>query len=163
MKLGFAQACAPFLLVCVAACGSPANVAGSYAVNLTNKDNGCQFDNWTVGSMTSNVLISITQSSGDATATVTGVAGAYLAVILGSAAFTGTVDGNSLTLKLFGTRSATKGSCSYTINAVIRAASNGDLIEGTISYESATNGSPDCATIEGCASAQAFNGTRPPQ
>ena len=163
MKQALFGVCAAFLIVSSSACGSPANVAGSYAVNLTNKDNGCQFANWTVGAMTSNVPITITQAGGEVTANVTGVAGTYLTVVLGSASFTGTIDGSSLSLKLFGTRSATKENCAYTINASLDAASSGDLIEGKINYESATNGSPDCGALQGCVTSQAFNGTRPPQ
>ena len=145
-----------------AGCGSPANVAGDYAVNLTNKDNGCAFPNWTVGQMTSNIAMTIVQSGSDVTATVGGLGGAFLVAVLGSASFTGTASGNSIDLTLFGTRNATQGSCSYTVNAEIDGQIGGDLLEGTIDYKTATNGSPDCGALQGCASEQAFNGTRPP-
>jgi hypothetical protein len=145
------------------ACGSPANVAGNYSVNLTNKDNGCNFANWTVGQMTSGIAITVTQSGGDVTATVGGLGGAFLTAVLGSASFTGTADGNAIDLKLFGTRSATMSGCAYTVNAHLTGGIAGDLLEGSIEYTPATNGSPDCGVLATCTNAQAFNGTRPPQ
>jgi hypothetical protein len=39
--------------ILVGGCGEPAQVAGNYSINLTNKDNGCAFDSWTVGATTS--------------------------------------------------------------------------------------------------------------
>lgn len=151
------------LAVALCACGSPADVAGNYTVNLTNKDNGCNFANWTVGQMTSGIAITVTQSGGDVTATVGGLGGAYLTAVLGSASFTGTADGNNIDLKLFGTRSATMGNCAYTVNAHLTGGIAGDLLEGTIEYAPATNGSPDCGVLASCVNAQAFNGTRPPK
>ena len=144
-------------------CGGAADVAGTYSIGITNKDNGCGFDNWTVGQMTSNVGLVITQSGDKATATVQGVAGAFYTLVLGTASFTGTVDGNALDLTIFGTRQATKNSCAYTVNAEVHAAISGDLLSGTIDYKAATNGSPDCGSIQDCTSSQAFNGTRPPK
>ena len=146
-----------------AACGSPANVAGNFSVNLTNKDNGCNFTNWTVGNMTTGVPVTITQSGGNVTATITGPAGLYVGAVLGSATFTGTVSGDTLDLILYGTHSATMGNCTYTVNAELKGTITGDVLDGTIDYKSATNGSPDCGAVQGCTSEQAFNGTRPPQ
>lgn len=38
----------------------PANVAGNYSVNVTNRENGCGFQNWTVGDTASNIAFTIT-------------------------------------------------------------------------------------------------------
>lgn len=150
-------------LVVVAACSSsPANVAGDYSVALTNRANGCNFQNWTVDATTQGVSVTITQQDADATATVNGVAGGYLDVVLGGHAFAGTVDGDDVDLTLFGTRSGTMGNCTYTFNAIMHGTLAGDALSGTIDYAAKTNGNPDCAPIEGCATVQEFAGVRPP-
>ncbi|HEU0029592.1 MAG TPA: hypothetical protein VFQ53_03090 [Kofleriaceae bacterium] len=96
------------------------------------------------------------------TASIEGVAGLFLDAAFGGHVYTGDVDGNDVSLELFGTRSQTMNSCSFTYNSVIDATSSGDTLTGRIEYRAATNGSPDCAAIEGCVSFQDFNGTRPP-
>ena len=154
------------LMALLAACGSdPADVAGEYSLSLTNRDNGCAFDNWTEGETASNIPITMTQSTEDmtmATAIVGGAAGVYLDVLLGSRTYTGEVDGSSLLLTLFGETSGIDGNCTFTVNSTIDASLDGDVLSGEIRYEKATNGNPDCAPSEGCASRQEFNGTRPP-
>jgi hypothetical protein len=143
-------------------CGAPVNAAGSYSVSLTNKDNGCNIANWTVGQMATNIPITITQQDANVTAVVGGLAGAALTLGVGSATFTGTVSGPNLKLQLFGTRANTMNGCTYTLNASINATLGGDLLEGSIDYTPATNGSPNCGTLSMCTSTQDFNGTRPP-
>ena len=154
------------LIALLAACGSdPADVAGQYSLSLTNRDNGCNFANWTVDETASNIPITMTQSTEDmsmATAVVGGAAGVYLDVLLGSRTYTGDVDGSSLLLTLFGQTTGMDGNCTFTVNSVIDAQLDGDVLSGEIRYEKATNGNPDCAASEGCASRQDFNGTRPP-
>lgn len=151
------------LFALTAACSSsPANVAGDYTIAVTNRDNGCNLANWTVGSSAQNIGVTITQSGSDAMATVNGVTGGYLNLALGSNVFSGTVDADHLSLTLFGTRSQTSGNCTFTYNAVIGADLNVDALTGTIDYTAKGNGNPDCATIDGCVSRQDFNGTRPP-
>jgi hypothetical protein len=152
------------LVLTLAACSSsPADVAGSYSVNVTSRDNGCSLQNWTVGQMSSNIPVTITQDGSDVTASVTGLTGTYLDVVLGSHDFTGTIDGNDLDLTLYGTRSGTMGNCTYTYNAVLTGTLDVDTLTGQIQYQAKTNGNPDCGTLEGCASVQDFNGARPPQ
>jgi hypothetical protein len=154
------------LLVLVAGCGSdPVNTAGNYTVGVTNRDNGCMLANWTVGAMSSNIGVTITQSGTTATATITGATAIVLDLVLGSHAFTGTVDGEMLDLTLLGTRPQTTGNCTYTLDGEIVATSTGELITGRINYKAATNNHPDCTTmnIQGCVTFQDFNGSRPPQ
>ncbi len=156
---------APWTLVLlVAGCGSeaPVNVAGDYTVAVVNGQNGCNFSNWTAGSTTNNIPVTITQSGGQATAVVGGAAGAYMQIVLGSNTFTGPVSGSGVSLTLFGKTAASQGNCTWTVNATLTATSSGDFLMGNIVYTDATNGSPDCGTRQGCMSIQDFNGTRPP-
>lgn len=151
------------ILVAAAACGSDADVAGDYTIALTNRDNGCDFANWTVGETASNIPVLITQDGSNVTATVNGGAGIVLDLVLGARAYTGGVDGDDLFLELFGTRPQQSGDCTFTYNSVIDASIAGDVLTGRIEYRAATNDNPGCAAIEGCLSFQDFNGTRPPQ
>jgi len=155
-----------FALACAAAGGcsnDPVDAAGNYTVAITNGDNGCGFDQWTVGDQATGIGMVITQDGGDAQATVQGVAGAYLDLVLGAHVFVGSVDGNDLDMKIIGTRSASAGACTYTVTANLSASLSGDALSGTIDYVTVTNHSPECGARENCASQQLFNGTRPPQ
>ena len=151
------------LAVFLAACGGNADVSGNYTINLTNRENGCNFNNWTVDASTSGVMATLVQAEANVSATIEGPAAVVLDVVLGARTFTGGVDGDDLSLQILGTNSATSGNCTYTINATLDATLSGDALAGTIKYNAATNGNPDCATITGCESRQDFNGTRPPR
>jgi len=140
----------------------PVDASGAYTVALTNRENECGFPNWVEGTQTSGVPLTVAQTGSAATAEVGGPAGTFLVLILGSSAFEGTVEGADLDLTLFGTSPFMAGSCTYTINAVVDAALDGDVLEGRIEYRASTNGSPDCGALEDCSSVQEFNGTRPP-
>jgi hypothetical protein len=142
--------------------GTPADVAGSYTIAVTNGVNGCNLAAWVVGNSATNIGVTIAQDGGDATATIEGLTGAYVMVVLGSRVFTGEVRGAHLDLELIGTNPQTSGNCTYTYNAILDGSIAGDVIEGTITYTAATNDQSDCATIEACESVQDFNGTRPP-
>ena len=143
---------------------SPAQVAGDYSIGLTDEDNGCMFANWTAGTMTSGITMTVTQQSADATAVVTG-GGSELVLdaVFGANTFTGSVDGDAIDLTLDGTNSNTTGNCTYTYNGVITATLATDTFTGKITYTGATNNNSDCATIQGCVSYQNFDGSRPPQ
>jgi hypothetical protein len=151
-----------WLAVGLAGCGDPANVAGNYSISITNRDNGCNLANWTVGEQSTGIPITITQQASDATATIMGLAGLAIGGLTGSNVYTGSVDGNELTLEVFGTRSQTSGNCTFTYNSTINGEIDGDTLQGEVDYRAATNGNPDCAPFEGCRSFQQFNGTRPP-
>lgn len=153
-------------LVIVAACGGDdtADVEGNYTVAVTNRDNGCNLQNWTVGDSTPNIAVQITQDGASVTATVMGVTGAFLNLGLGSMSFSGDIDGNHMNLDLFGSRPQMQASCTYTYNAKILGSVDGDVIEGRVEYRAAVTSpnNPDCESINGCLSFQEFNGTRPP-
>src|SRR5205085_2572645 len=127
-----------------AACGgSDVDPTGDYTVALTNRDNGCMFQSWTVGDQASNIPVTVTEDSkSNVSASVGGGAGAVLDLALGAHIYTGGVDGNDLALDLFGTRGQQMGNCSFTYNSTIDATLNGDLLEGRIEYRAATNGGP---------------------
>jgi hypothetical protein len=146
-------------------CGSsePADVAGNYSIALTNRDNGCNLANWTVGEQATGIPVVIMQEGSTATADVQAGAGFILDAALGSSIYTGDVDGNDLFLELFGNRPQQQGNCSFTFNSEIDASLAGDALSGRINYKAATNDNPDCTALEGCVSFQEFNGTRPPE
>jgi hypothetical protein len=148
------------LAVGLVGCGSdPADVAGNYTVAVTNRDNGCNFSNWTVGESAPGIPVVITQDGETATAEVTGPTGVVMQFWLGSNVYQGSVDGDELDLTLHGTRSMTTGDCAFFYNSEILATSDGDLLTGRINYRPQGNGSPDCTE---CLTYQDFNGTRPP-
>ncbi len=150
------------LWLCVAACSSDdVNVAGDYTVTVTDGNNGCNLPSWTTGA-TSSATVTLTQSQSNVTAVVGGVAGIALNLGLGSNSFTGKITSSDLDLHLFGTRSNTAGNCTYTLNAAIRAVVSGNTLTGQIDYTSATNGNPDCSTIDKCDSFQDLSGMRMP-
>lgn len=150
----------------VAACGSddPANVEGMYTVAIANRDNGCNFPNYTVGDTAQGIPVTISQEGENVTATVTGLTGAALNLQLGSNMFTGAIDGDEMNLDLFGTRPQMQDTCTYTFNAKIIGSVDGDAIEGRVEYRAnaTTPTNPDCNSIQGCLTFQEFNGTRPP-
>jgi len=150
-----------FLLVAVGCGGGDANVEGTWSIAVTNRDNGCALANWQVGNQAANIPVEIVQEDSDVNATITGAVGGYVALVLGSNVFTGGVDGDALTLELYG-RAQQQGNCSFSYNAVLLGDVDGDTMTGRIDYRGVTNNNPDCAAIEGCVSFQEFNGTRPP-
>lgn len=156
--LGFVGAAA---LAC-ASCSGAANIAGDYSVSVTDGANGCNLADFTQGDTATGITVTITQSGSDATLVVGGAVGLEFEAALGSATFTGKVDGQHFELTLYGTRSYTMNSCTYTLDTTISGDEAADVIEGTATYKAATNGSPDCGSIQGCSSVQTFNGTRPP-
>lgn len=143
-------------------CGN-ADVAGSYTIALTNRDNTCQFDGWTVGTTTNNVPLNITQNGGTVSGEVTGLAAAYLDAIAGGHIFTGSVSGNTVEMKLSGTRSGTRGNCDFTVDLVVKGTLTGDSLQGEIRYTPKTDGASDCGVLNTCFNVQSFSGARPPK
>jgi len=148
----------------VVGCAGDADVAGSYTIALTNRDNGCMFGNYNVGDTAQGIGVVITQNDSNVTLTVNGVAGTYLVLLLGADknVYQGDVDGDELSTESLGTRAQNMGNCTYTINSKIKGSLDGDALTGRIEYRAADNGNPDCAPISGCLTYQDFNGTRPP-
>lgn len=151
------------LVLGLAACGggSDANVAGSYTMAITNRDNGCNFSGYTVGAQNT-VTVDITQSDSNLSATVTGGGGFLLALVVGSNVYTGTVDGDAVDVKIIGDRAFNMGNCAYTYNSEIKATADGNSMSGRIEYRSVTNNNSDCGSITDCLTFQEFAGSRPP-
>lgn len=149
----------------LSACGGddPVDAAGTYAVSLTNRENGCNNPNWTVDETATGIGVVITQNGTGVTADVQpGGARIALDLVLGGHVFTGTVDGNHLDLLITGTPSFSMGTCDYTIDAEIDATLDGDVLSGNIYYRARTDGATDCGALTGCASRQQMLGNRPP-
>lgn len=140
----------------------PVDAAGSYSVTVTSGANQCGFAGWQEGSVTTGVPLLMTQEGSALSATVEGALGLFLDAALGSREFQGEAEGAALRLTLFGTNSFASAGCTYTVQGVVEATLDGDVLVGEIEYRPATNGSPDCGVLETCSSAQEFNGTRPP-
>jgi hypothetical protein len=148
-------------------CGSSdgdfvANVEGDYTINMTKGANGCGFTDWTVGEQTQDIHFVITQDGSDITGTLQGLTALWVTLVLGSAEFNGSVSGANVHMTLYGTNSFTQDGCTYNVNAIVDARSNGNSLDGTITYTKATTNNPACASMEGCETVQEFSGSRPP-
>ncbi|MBX3156971.1 MAG: hypothetical protein KF773_13435 [Deltaproteobacteria bacterium] len=151
-----------WVLAVLPACGGDADVEGNYTIAITNRDNGCNFPNWTIGQKTNGIVVDLAQDGGDVTASVGGATGGFLDLAFGAHVYKGTISGDRLSLTLFGQRSQNMGNCAFTFNSIIDATASGDSLAGRIDYTAAGNGNPDCATIDGCVTFQEFAGSRPP-
>jgi hypothetical protein len=137
-------------------------VAGAYTLAVTNGANGCNFGTWRVGDTASGIGLTVTQTGNNVSAQLGGLVGAFSVAIIGTDTLTGTVSAQEILLMAHGTRQQVSGSCTYTLNALAVAHLSGDLLNGTIDYTTATDGSAACAALTNCHSTQSFNGTRPP-
>jgi hypothetical protein len=148
----------------VAACGGePADVSGEYSLAVTNRDNGCEFDDWQEGDTAQNIPLTVDQDGRDVTARLGGLAGLFVEAVLGSRTFEGVVSGDRVTLELYGSRSLSEGNCTFTINATVTGTLIGNALSGFIDYTPAHNGNPDCSSIDRCVTTQEFSGSRPPR
>lgn len=154
------------LLVAVVAAGcsdDPVNAEGTYTVSVTNRDNGCNFQNWVIDNSAAGIGVVINQEGSDVNADVMGATRIYLDLVLGSHVFQGSVDGDELDMSIQGTQTFTTGNCAdHTIDARLRTTLDGDVLTGKISYTIVGTGST-CTPYDGCVSYQDMNGTRPPQ
>jgi hypothetical protein len=146
-------------LVCAAAC-SDANVAGNYTAAIINRADPCSIG-WTVDDR-SNATLTVTQEGSDVTLLVNGLAGYFVANILGTNTFAGDVDGDDVNLEVTGNARKMSGNCEFTFNGKVIASQNGDTMSGRVEYRAATNGHADCGSRQSCVSTQEFNATRPP-
>lgn len=150
------------LIALLGACGSdPVDAEGTYSVGVTNREDQCAFG-WTVGQSTPGIDVVVTQNGTNAIAEIKGGAGFVVGTVLGTATFTGNVDGDELDLFATGTKSNSKGNCTYTYDGHINATLTGNALQGTISYVANTNTASDCAAVQ-CTSTQDFSGSRPPR
>ena len=162
-----------FAHVCVAGivfgCGggnkfesAPADVDGEYSVALTNRENGCEFQDWEVGGQTTAVPLTIEQKDEEVTGQVTSFAGLVLWALTGNATFRGTAGPSSVTMEIQGNVRHREGACEFWVDATLEAEVSGETLSGTITYEKRPLPGADCSLSPGCSSIQAFNATRPP-
>ncbi len=152
------------LVLFAGACGgnTPADVAGTYSLSLTVRQNQCGILANSTGQSSSGVQVVVTQTGSQVSAQVQGVAGIALALAMGKDTFAGTVSDTRLDLAIAGTMPGSNGTCAYTRNARLLATVSGDVMVGTVTYTYATNKTADCGTRDTCQDIQDFNGTRPP-
>ncbi len=142
---------------------APKNMAGNYMLAVTNGANGCGYANWMENAMSSGVPLTVVQAGAAVTAEITGITGGLVMLATGSRTFTGTVDAaGAFSLVLIGTRAEMQNACTYTRKVFATGTVVGDAIQGTLDYTTATNGSPDCGSLENCHTIQRFSGSRPP-
>jgi hypothetical protein len=145
----------------VACSGSPTNFAGSYTMTVKSNANTCGFQNWTDGSTTAGIAATFTQDGTNAQLNVQGLIGTYLALVVGTSSFQGTVSGNAFTSEFLGTKTATQGACSYTINVGVAATlDSNNVLSGTLTYTPATNADASCGVLNSCNNTQTVSGTR---
>lgn len=150
------------VLVLVGGCGGePANVAGMWSMNVTNGENGCSIDNWTVGDTTEAVPLTLTQADATVNGSVGGTVGVGANLVFGTNQLSGLASGRHVDLRLVG-RAQSSGSCAYTPVLDLSADVNGDTMSGTITWSYDTNSSADCGYRATCETVQSMNAARPP-
>jgi hypothetical protein len=136
------------------------DVTGSYVVTLVPRDNGCDLSGVEIGKPSTGIEIGFIQNGQAVTGDVSGIAGALLTGLIGTAQFTGTLQGDQLDVVAYGTRSFTEAECAYNLIATVKARVDGNALTGTLTYTTKTNGSPGCGALETCASTSEFVATR---
>lgn len=142
--------------------GPPADVHGTYTLNVTNGPSTCPLDTWTQGAVTMGVPLTVTQNGASVSADVGGAGAVFLGLWCGSAHLQGSVTGSDLSLDLNGKNSLSSGTCAFTIDAHVSATVGNDTLTGSITYVPNTNTSADCAAVRTCSARMNLNGTRPP-
>jgi hypothetical protein len=122
---------------------TPANVAGTYAVTLTDGSDGCQVFEGQLPMAQSTITVAITQTGSQIQADVEGDGEPQLMALVGTHVFTGTVDGDTLQLAITGAFTRTIEGCNYKLDAVIAAAVDGARFSGSLSYR-AVSEDPTC-------------------
>ena len=141
----------------------PADVAGTYNVSITNRENTCGFADWAEGAETTDVGFTINQNGKTVTGTVDGATGLWVEFLVGSRTFSGTVDGNMVHAEIIGTKQHSQGLCSYTVLVVMDSELVGNALQGEVVYTAKTNGNANCGVLETCHARQEFSGSRPPK
>lgn len=139
-----------------------ADVAGEYTLALTTGRNGCAIDGFQEGGTATGIPLAVTQSGREVTATVGGGAAIGLALLYGSATYTGAVEGRRLQMTILGKTARRSGNCVYTMKTDVHAVARGDFLSGIVKHLPAHNGNSDCAAVA-CSTDQSFNGSRPPR
>jgi hypothetical protein len=142
---------------------STADIAGTYTMSRSVQQNNCGIVAGAAGDSFEGVRVAITQSGGQATASILGAAGAATELLMGTSTFSGTVSGSSFDLALASTTAGSSGTCAYTINAHMIGSISGDAIQGKVVYTYVTNKTADCGARDTCQDIELFSGSRPPK
>lgn len=141
---------------------TPDDVSGNYTLSFSNGANGCEFEDYQEGETAKNIELAINQDGADITGEFEGLVGVYLELVFGSRIMSGTVRGDTLSMKV-SSKSVTEGDCKSSLNVTLNATIDGDVLEGDMRYTVITNGDDSCTAVPNCVTIQRFNGTRPPQ
>jgi hypothetical protein len=155
-----------FLAFALACSGStPVDFAGMYSVTVQDgATNPCNLKNWTAGSSTANIPVTMTQDNTTAEFTVGGVAGDYLTLVIQTSSFPGTVMGDTFNATYLGTTPLTQQSCTYYLDLALQATlTNDSTMNGTLTYTTMTNGDPTCGALSTCSQQQIVSGVRTSQ
>lgn len=139
-----------------------ADFSGIYTLSVTNKENGCEYQNWQPEQSTPNIQFEIAQSGTTASGTLKGLSSWYFA-LLGIGTMQGTVDGDVVSMTAVGEVAAQKAGCAYFVRATVDATIVGDAVNGTVTYSNETNKGAGCGILDTCRSVQAMSGSRPPK
>jgi hypothetical protein len=137
--------------------GPTAQVAGDYALTVTDNQNGCNVENFTTGATQTGITLSIAQNGSSLNATGTGSTGLMLAFATGDT-LSGWIDGQEASLS--STVGHTQGGCAYSTTATLNITFSGNQFQGTVLYTDSGNGSPDCNVMQQCTSTQKVTGSR---
>jgi hypothetical protein len=152
-------------LAAVAACaGEPAvgssGPTGIYPLTIQNGANGCHFAVWTEGqSLGASLGITRDLESRAITGQLDGLPLDWL-LMLGPTGMAGMFIDGEVTLRLTGSRDVVDGDCTYRVIVDLHGTLEGELLAGEMTWTIATGGAPECASLAGCASQQAFSGMR---
>jgi hypothetical protein len=139
---------------------TPTDVAGLYDLTVRNVSNGCGFENWEDGATATNIGLRIEQDGSELTGQLQGLAGGIVALLIGTAEFTGTESRGDVTLQAYSGYVRQEGTCTYNLLVTLHGSLDGHVMSGTIDYTWATNDSPDCTGLEECVSQQSFDAIR---
>lgn len=139
---------------------------GEYTLTVTNDVNGCGFDEWREGESNDGFPLSIAQDGDELRGTLEGTWAIAADILLGNHSATGTANGNSMEMRLQGSRHLQiRGGCQdFVVDAIMEGTLDRDYLEGVTAYRVVeTDESSSCEGMTGCETLQLFNGTRPPQ
>jgi hypothetical protein len=144
------------------ACSStPTNFAGTYSIITTQNADDCGLPGWQAGNTSSTFAVVFTQDGTNATLTVQGLLATALDLYVGTHVFSGSVSGNTFTSEYVGSKTATDGACSYTLNiAISTSLDSNNVISGTLTITPVTNNDASCGAKNLCNNTETVSGNR---
>ena len=140
--------------------GPPAQVAGDYDVTLRNVSNGCGFGDWEDGGTTTDIGMGLTQNESAVEGRLQGLAGTLVALLIGTADFSGTVSGDHVELVAYSAYTSHVDACIQSLVVTMGGDVSGNVWSGELEYTYVDNGAPDCEQLADCVSRQSFDAVR---